>query len=165
MKLNLLLVVCLLCTSGYGQHYETKKIYVYSFAKMVQWPDDYRQGDFEIAVLGETPFFEQLTDMASKKKLGERSIKVVKVGSLAEFKKSHILVLPANQSGALADALKKVGANPTLIVTEQDGFGAKGSDINFVMKDNKLAFELNQATLTKHKLKAANELIRLAILL
>ncbi|MFM8834700.1 MAG: YfiR family protein, partial [Cytophagales bacterium] len=141
MKLNLIFIVCLLCTVVYGQHYDTKKIYVYSFAKFVQWPEDYRSGDFEIAVLGESPFFEQLIDMASKKKLGERTIKVVKIGSLTEFKRCHMLILPIGQSGALPEALKKVGTNSTLIVTEQDGFGAKGTDINFVMKDNKLAFE------------------------
>ncbi|MFM8913545.1 MAG: YfiR family protein [Flammeovirgaceae bacterium] len=165
MKWKLVILICLLSAAGYGQNYETKKIYVYSFAKMVQWPDDYRTGDFEIAVLGDSPFFDQLTDMATKKKLGDRTIKIVKLVSLAEFKKSHILILPANQSGTLADALKKVGTNSTLVVTEQDGLGAKGTDINFVIKDNKLAFELNQATLAKHKLKAVNELIRLAILL
>jgi hypothetical protein len=51
------------------------------------------------------------------------------------------------------------------VVTEQDGLALKGSHINFVLKDGKLAFELNQNALTKNKLKAANELTRLAILL
>lgn len=165
MKWKLMILVCFLSAAAHGQHHETKKIYVYSFAKMIQWPDDYRSGDFEIAVLGEGPFFEQLSDMASKKKLGDRTIKIVKIGSLSEFKKSHVLILAGNQSGVLGEALKKVGGTSTLIVTEQEGLGAKGSDINFVTKDSKLVFELNQATLAKHKLKAANELIRLAILL
>ncbi len=165
MKLKLWILVCLVSSATYGQNYETKKFFVYSFGKFIHWPDEYRQGDFEIAVLGESPFVEQLTDMATKKKIGERAIKIVKINSVAEIKKSHILILPTSQSAALADVLKKVGTNSTLVVTEQDGLGAKGSDINFVMKDNKLAFELNQATLAKHKLKAANELIRLAILL
>jgi hypothetical protein len=52
-----------------------------------------------------------------------------------------------------------------MVITEQAGLGAKGSDVNFVIKGGKLAFELNQAALAKHKLKASTELTRLAILI
>jgi hypothetical protein len=148
-----------------AQNYETKKVYVYSFVRLIQWPEESRVGDFEIAVLGETPFFDQLIEMASKKKLGDRTIKVIKLATIAELNKSHILVLPSAQSASLAEVLKKISTGSTLVVTEQDGLALKGSHINFVLKDGKLAFELNQNALTKNKLKAANELTRLAILL
>ena len=52
-----------------------------------------------------------------------------------------------------------------LVVTEENGLGAKGSNINFIMREGKLAFELNQATLNKQNLKVSNELSRLAILI
>jgi hypothetical protein len=165
MKIRLVIVFCLLGSFATAQNYETKKFFIFSFGKFIQWPDDYKTGDFEIAVLGDSPITEQLIDMASKKKYGDRAIKILKVASVTDIKRSHILILPTNQSGALAEVIKKVGTNSTLVVTEQDGLGAKGSDINFVIKDNRLAFELNQTALTKHKLKAANELTRLAILL
>lgn len=165
MRVKLFLILCSVSFFAQAQNYETKKVYVHSFAKMIQWPEEYRSGDFEIAVLGEGPFFDQLTDMASKKKLGERTIKVIKVATVADIKKSHMVVLPVGQSASLAEVLKKIGSNSTLVVTEQDGLGQKGSHINFVLKDGKLAFELNQNALTKNKLKAANELTRLAILL
>lgn len=76
-----------------------------------------------------------------------------------------MVVLPVGQSASLAEVLKKIGSNSTLVVTEQEGLAQKGSHLNFVLKDGKLAFELNQNALTKNKLKAANELTRLAILL
>jgi hypothetical protein len=43
--------------------------------------------------------------------------------------------------------------------------GAKGSNINFIVKDGKLAFELNQAAITKQNFKVSNELSRLAIMI
>jgi hypothetical protein len=52
-----------------------------------------------------------------------------------------------------------------MVVSESDGAGMKGSDINFVIKDGKLAFELNQAAVSKKSLKVSMELSRLAILL
>jgi hypothetical protein len=61
--------------------------------------------------------------------------------------------------------LTKVGEVSTLIITEQAGLGVKGSGINFFLKEKKLAFELNQAALAKHKLKAPIELTRLATII
>ena len=165
MRVKLFLILCSVSFFAQAQNYETKKVYVYSFVRLIQWPEESRVGDFEIAVLGETPFFDQLIEMASKKKLGDRTIKVIKLATIAELNKSHILVLPAAQSASLAEVLKKISTGSTLVVTEQDGLAQKGSHINFVLKDGKLAFELNQNALTKNKLKAANELTRLAILL
>jgi YfiR/HmsC-like len=76
-----------------------------------------------------------------------------------------MLFVPSTLSGQLGEVLSKVGSKSTLVITEQPGLGAKGSDVNFIMKDGKLAFELNQTALTKHKLKASSELTRLAILI
>ncbi len=138
---------------------------MHSFAKMIQWPEEDKKGDFEIIVLGESPVFEELQKMAEKKKLGDRVIKVNKISSVNDFSKGQMLFIPTSQSGKLGEALTKVGGKSTLIVTEQPGLGAKGSDINFFMKEGKLAFELNQAALAKHKLKAAIELSRLATII
>ncbi|NOS92911.1 MAG: YfiR family protein [Cyclobacteriaceae bacterium] len=167
MRKALYLGLCLLVFSiASGQtFYQTHTLYVYSFAKFVQWPEENRVGDFEIAVLGDSPILPELDKLAQKKKIGDRTIRIVRLTSVKEFKKSHILFLPAAQSGALSDFVQKIGDQSTLIVTEQAGLGTKGSDINFLVKDGKLVFELNQNSLSKHKLKAANELTRLAIII
>jgi hypothetical protein len=65
----------------------------------------------------------------------------------------------------LAEVIAKVNSQPILVVTEENGLGVKGSNINFIMREGKLAFELNQATLNKQNLKVSNELSRLAILI
>lgn len=148
-----------------AQNYQTYTLYIHSFAKMIQWPEEDKKGDFEIFVLGESPIFAELQKMAEKKKLGDRVIKVSKVASLSDFRKGHMLFIPSAQSGKLAEVLTKIGEKSTLIITEQTGLGAKGSGINFFMKEGKLAFELNQAALAKHKLKAAVELSRLATII
>jgi hypothetical protein len=61
--------------------------------------------------------------------------------------------------------LGKTGTQPTLLITEEAGLGAKGSDINFITKDGKLAFELNQAAASKRNLKVSNTLTSMAILI
>jgi hypothetical protein len=167
MKRVFFLFFLVLVSSGLaiGQNYQTQTLYIYSFGKFIQWPEENRTGDFEITVLGESPIIVELQKMAEKKKLGDRAIKINKVGSIKELRKGHVLFIPAAQSALLGECLSKIGNQPILIVTEQTGLGTKGSDINFLTKEDRLVFELNQTALTKHKLKAANELTRLAILI
>lgn len=148
-----------------AQNYKLQSAYIYGFTRYIIWPEDHNQGDFEIVVLGDSPIMEQLNDMAAKKKVGDRSIKVTRINSPSEIRKCNILYLPASQSAQYATVLSKIVTQPTLLITEEPGFGLKGSDINFIMKDDKLVFELNQGATAKHNLKISNALLALAILI
>ncbi len=140
-------------------------VYIYSFTRYVQWPDEYNQGDFVISILGESPMVQELQNLAEKKKVDGRTIKLVRANSISEIKKCNILFLPDNQSQLLASVLTHTNDWATLVVTHQEGLGKKGSCINFVSKDGKPSFELNMNAITKHQLKVFNELTRHAIML
>ena len=148
-----------------AQSYKLHPLYVFSFTRYVQWPEAYNQGDFEITVLGDSPITEELIKMAQIKKVGDRTIKVSKINSISEIKKCNIIFVPNSKSSQLGEVLAKIGSQPILVITEEPGLTAKGSDINFITKDGKLAFELNQAAISKQNLKVSNELTRLAILI
>lgn len=148
-----------------GQSYQLHSVFIYSFAKYVQWPSEYDQGDFEISVLGDSPMLSELKKLSEIKKVGNRTIKVNKLGSPADIKKCNILFVPADKSGQLNEVLAKIGSNSILVITEQAGMASKGSAINFVIRDGKIAFELNQGAMAKQGLKASTELTRLAILI
>jgi hypothetical protein len=103
--------------------------------------------------------------MAQAKKVGDRTIKVTKINSPAEIRKCNILFIPATKSAQLPEVLAKVNTQSILVVTEENGLASKGSDINFIIKEGKLAFELNQSAVARQNLKVSNELSRLAILI
>ena len=107
----------------------------------------------------------ELQSLAEKKKVDGRAIKLVKANSVAEIKKCNILFLPDTQSHLLASALSHVTDWPTLVVTQQEGLGKKGSCINFITKEGNLAFEMNMAAIAKHQLKVFAELTRRAIVI
>jgi hypothetical protein len=166
MRKSVLLV--LLALSSYvstAQNYNLHTLYIYSFTRYIIWPEEYTKGDFEILVLGDTPMHDALQDMALKKKVGERSIKVTKINSPSEIKKCNILFVPSAKSNQINDVVAKVGNQSMVIITEEAGLTSKGSDINFIIKEGKLAFELNQSAVARQNLKIANELTRLAILM
>jgi YfiR/HmsC-like len=146
-----------------AQNYQLHSVFMYSFARYIQWPEDANGGDFSILVFGESPILQELNTLAGKKKIGERPIRVNQISSIAEIRKCNILFVPGDKSALLGDILAKLGDGATLVVTEQTG--ARGSSINFTQKGGKLAFEMNSASLTKRKLRPATELTRLAILI
>lgn len=160
-----LILFCLAVNFGFGQSYKLHSVYIYGFTRYVIWPDDHNEGDFEIMVLGDTPMLEELKSLAAAKKVGERAIRITKINSAAEIKKCNILFIPSANSDKLGDVVTRIGNKSTLIITEEPGLGTKGSHINFIQKDGKLAFELNQSAATKHNLKISNTLSGMAILI
>jgi hypothetical protein len=165
MKKSLALIFFICSYMAFGQSYQLHSVFIYSFTRYVQWPDDYTQGDFEIMVLGDSPILTELKKLAETKKVGDRPIKITRLNTAAEIKKCNILFLPVERSSQLSEVLAKVGTNSTLVVTEQAGLATKGSAINFVIRDGRLGFELNQGVMNKQKLKASSELTRLAIII
>lgn len=148
-----------------AQNYNLHTVFIYSFTRYVIWPEGYNQGEFEILVLGDSPIIEALQKMAQAKKVGERSIKVTRINGPSEIRKCNILFVPSARSSELEEVVAKVSNQSILIITEETGLGLKGSNINFVMREGKLAFELNQSAVSRQNLKIANELSRLAILI
>jgi nitrogen regulatory protein PII len=159
------LLMFFVCTLAFGQSYKLHPLFIYSFTRHVQWPEEYNLGDFEIVVFGDSPIVEELQTMARMKKVGDRSIVVKTIQNITELRKCNILFLPSDRSDRLKDVLQKVGSQSILIVTESSGMGQQGSNINFVIKDGKLAFELNQSAMAKQNLKATPEITRLAIII
>lgn len=167
IRISLVLVLFILVTYSHlqAQNYQSHSVFLFSFTRYVQWPDEMNKGDFDILVLGDSPITPELKKMASMKKVGERPIKIYNINATSEIRKCNILFVPADKSGQLPDILAKVGSNSILVVTEREGLATKGSGINFITKEGKLAFEMNQAALTKQKLRASIELTRIAIVI
>ena len=167
MKRFLAVFVFLACqtASTFAQNYKMHTVFIFSFTRYVQWPDAYNAGDFEILVLGDAPILPELRAMADAKKVGDRNIKVTKINTPAEIRRCNILFVPASKSDQLTEVLDKVMTQSILVVTEEPGMAGKGSNVNFITRDGKLAFELNQAATSRQNLKISNELSRLAILI
>lgn len=163
-RLFLFLGLAAISLPVFSQDYKLHPVYIYSFTKYVLWPETYKEGNFEILVIGDSPIIKELNAMAGAKKTPDnRTIVVTKINAPSEIKKCHVIFVPVGKSRLLPEIMDKVGTHSTLIITEEEGLGAKGANINFIVKDGKLVFELNQGTMTKQNLKASIELSRLAI--
>lgn len=154
--------------NAFGQQFEqlaakTKVIYIVNFIKYIEWPPDYRSGDFVIGVLNGSPaMLEELNKMAATKTAGSQKFVIKNFKSIEEIDKCNIIYIPEGSNGLLAEVTKKVRGKSTLIITETEGDARKGAAINFIAKDNKQAFELNKSTAEKSGLVVSSGLKALA---
>ena len=108
-----------------------KAVFVYNFTRYIDWPEEYKQGNFVIGLLGETPISEELGKVAATKKAVNQTIEVKNFDSIGNISECHILYVSSNNSADLAAALQKTKGRSTLVITEQDGLAAKGAGISF----------------------------------
>ncbi len=140
-----------------------KAIYIYNFTKYIEWPDNYKQGNFIIGVMGNnTSLINELNKMAASKTVGTQRLEIRNI-SAAEAAPCHIIYVLSDNSNQLSEVIEKIKSNSTLIITDKAGLAAKGSAINFVVQENKQKIELNKSNIERYRLKVASSLVELAI--
>jgi YfiR/HmsC-like len=141
-----------------------KAIYIYNFTKYIEWPENYKGGNFVVGVLGtNVALMNELNKMATTKTVGVQKFEIKNIASVSEASKCHIVYILTDNSAQLSDVLGKVKDKSALIVTDKNGLAAKGAAINFVIEGNKQKIELNRTNLEKYKLKVASTLVEMSV--
>ncbi len=140
-----------------------KSIYIYNFTKYIEWPENYREGNFVIGFIGNnSAILNELSKMSSTKKVGNQNIEIRNISSVDDNTKFNIIFILSDNSSQLSEVISKIKGKSTLLVTEKDGLAKQGSGINFVVIDNKQKIELNKTNIEKYKLKIASTLEAMA---
>jgi len=141
-----------------------KAIYIYNFTKYIEWPAEYKEGNFVIGVYGTSiPLLNELNKMAASKTVGSQKMEIRNMTSAAEAAQCHIVYILADNSSQLADVVSKIKGKSTLIVADKAGMAKLGAGINFSVVENKQKIELNRANIEKYKLKVASTLVEMAV--
>lgn len=138
-------------------------IFIYSFARYIEWPEMKESDEFVIAVLGDSPIIKHLDHMAKTKKNGNQPFKVIQVAEPDEIEYCHILFIPRNSSQLFETSNETFADKSVLIITDTPGLGELGAGINFVLVNGRPRFELNEQVALDKNLKIAAELLKLAI--
>jgi hypothetical protein len=145
--------------------HEVYSMMLFNFTKYVQWPDHDADGEFVIGVIGNTDVYNTLNGWYGGKQKGSKTYVIRKFNSAAEVSDCHVLFIDRGKSGEFDAVSNKVKGKGTLVITDKNGLGEKGSGINFKTVDNKLKFELNQKAIETSNLKVSGALSSMAILI
>ena len=162
-KLCLFLVLSLLCIEMFGQDEMFKSLFIYNFTKNIEWPDEYKSGDFIITVVGNSQIIAELEKIAKLKKVGSQNIVVMRVYSSSEIGKSHMVYISPSKSSELNEIISKTSSTPTVIIGDKEGLAKDGAGLNFIKVDGKQKFEINTGAIERNGLKVNNYLTTLGI--
>ncbi|MFV5690904.1 YfiR family protein [Flavobacterium sp. LT1R49] len=142
-----------------GKEYALKAAFLYRFIDYVNWKDYSKNQAFKIAVLEQSPITASLLEMPKNKKIDIKEYK-----NLDEISFCNILFVPYNSTIPIETILSKFSGKPVLIVTERNGYGKKGAQMNFVIVENKLKFEVNLKAINKSGIGISSFLLQHAII-
>jgi hypothetical protein len=168
MKKVLFIVALVVSIGASAQERAMHEVYsmmVFNFTKYVQWPDHSASGEFTIGVMGNDEVFKTLTEWYAGKPRGSKTYVIKKFKNASEITDCNVLFIDNSKSNEFEAVNGKVHGKGTLVITDKNGLGAKGSAINFKTVDNKLKFELNQKVVESANLKVSSSLSAMAILI
>ena len=140
-----------------------KSLFIYNFAKYVEWPVEMREGDFIIGILGDYPtLHSELSIMAQTKTRGNQNFKIANYKNVNDIGKCHILFIDSRLSNQLPDVINLTTGRNTLIVGDGAGLAAQGAGISFYDAQNKQKMEVNPNNVEKYNLKISSQLLALA---
>lgn len=162
------LSLVLMAGNVFGQDKPMHEVYsmmVYNFVKYIQWPTNSGSGEFVIGVVGNTEMYNTMFKWYNGSKVGSSTCVVKQFKSAAEVSDAQVIFIDRSKSGEFDNINSKIKGKNTLIVTDKNGLGERGSGINFKVVDSKLKFELNQKAIEASHLKVSGSLSAMAILI
>ena len=145
--------------------YLIKAAYLYNFAMFVEWPHDtFRTATtpIVIGVVGADPFGLALDRMVQDKRINNRPIVVERFKISDDIRRCHILFVSQAESARFGDLVRRVGTQPVLIVGDDSETMSRGGTIAFVLRDDKVGFEINLAAARRARLTISSKMLNLA---
>jgi hypothetical protein len=144
--------------------YAVKATYLYKFAPFVEWPASAfpsPSSPFYLCVLGSDPFGPTLDAAVSGQRVDAHPVQVVRLQKVEAASRCHVLYLGASRAQSAAEALAAVRGKPVLTVGEQAG-AAPGAVIRFVLKQNRVRFDIDTGAAAANGMAISSRLLALA---
>lgn len=151
----------------YGQTAEVakyKSMFTLNFIRYIGWPEASKQGDFVIGVVKDNIIAENLKTQTAGKKFGYQTIVIKEFKSVDEITDCQLLYFSnsVNFSRNAELVMEKLKGKNSLVITETEGAIKNGSMINFVVRDDKLKFEISNTNAEAFGIKFSSSLTSLS---
>jgi hypothetical protein len=149
---------------GGAIEYAVKATYLYKFAPFVEWPPSAfasASSPFQVCILGRDPFGANLDQAVSGQRVDEHRVVVRRLDRVDAASGCHVLYLGVPTSQTAAEALRAVRGSPILTVAD-DGRGG-GAIIKFVVKDNRVRFDIDTTAAAANHMTISSKLLGMAM--
>jgi hypothetical protein len=142
--------------------YAVKAAYLTKFIPFIGWPDTAlaAQPGFTICVVGPDPFGAALDRAVAGQKIGDRPLVVRRMAAPDPDASCPILFLGAGDAATASDTLAALKDKPVVTVT--DSTLAAHGIISFVLADNHVRFDIDDAAAAHSGITVSSKLLELA---
>lgn len=151
------LLVSVVVEAAEPLEYSVKAAYLAKFAIYVDWPPASfaaPNSPIVLCVVGEDPFGNLLDEAASAQTVQGRSLVVKRLKTLGRDSGCHIAYFASEPK------LESLKGFPVLVVTDAQG---GGGIINFVLRDNRVRFTVDDEIAAQHGLGISSKLLNVAL--
>ena len=144
--------------------YQVKAVFLYNFAKFVEWPEAVFSGPdapIVIGVVGESPFGTALELAVKGETVKGRKLLLKQFSSEDSLTSCHILFISRSERERIPALLEKLGKAPVLTVADSEGFTTRGGMINFVLQEKNIRFDIDPGAAERAGLKISSRLLNL----
>jgi hypothetical protein len=145
--------------------YQVKAAYVYNFAKFVEWPaQDFASSTapIHLCVFDDQAFQSELNRLVTGKTVSGHPIVVIAVPGGDQPSRCHVLFVNSSQDRKARSFLKALRDKSVLTIGEGQGFVEDGGIIGFVMRDDRVQFEVNHKAANHAGLHISSRLLSIA---
>ena len=149
--------------STYDANSHFKAVFMYSFTRYFEWPDNKKVGSFIIYVVGKNDnMVSELKLLASKKKVGNQDIEISNTPTFDPSINANMVYLTPEISKTVADVVARNKNKGILMISEGQSGCKQGASINFMFIESKLKFEYSKNNAVKSSLKTNDDFKNLA---
>jgi hypothetical protein len=158
------LFIITLSASSFSQDANLKAFYTINMIRYVGWHTQALEGDFVIAVVGNSEVANQLRVCSDGKRFGHQNYLVKEFDKLEMVEACQVLFVGKHfkMTGGQNLLQNKARETGSLIVAESEGMINKGAAVNFVLRNESLQFELNETNASYADLQFSSRLSSMA---
>jgi hypothetical protein len=146
--------------------YAIKAGFIYNFTKFIKWPPPSKfstvNNSYRICVIGDNPFGSILERLEEKHRFKQHPLIIQLYVSPEDFQGCHILFVSFSERFNLENIVQKAKNLQVLTVGDTEGYAERGVDINLLVAQNKVRFEISKQCLDNKGFKVSSELYDLA---
>jgi len=145
--------------------HDVEAAYLLNFLKFIQWPASVAgaSNTIGICVLGRDPFGSVLDMLVAGQQIDGRTVMVRRLAGTNDLAGCRVVFIDSSENARLPMALAALDSLPVLTVSNIPDFISRGGMIQFVLKENRVRFEINVANAERVGLSLSARLLNVAL--
>jgi hypothetical protein len=145
--------------------YPIKATFLYKFAPFVEWPQQAFESTaslLSLCVVGNDPVAQALDAVVIDPTTGERPYQLRRLERVERNSGCHIAYIAGSDAQSASQAMDAVRGTPVLTVTDAARTPQTAGIVHFVVQDNRVRFDIDEAAAAENGLAISSRLLGLA---